>query len=147
MPTIEEIEKGTHLKKFMSCSDKVAMWNVAGVQGAMLSTFIEPIYIESMVVRNLFDKENMTRGLFGRINESMLKSKIANSLTNSNLLHLYRLNRHKVKLYQPKDEQKYVWVCIIFFISSHLLIFYVFRKQSPPAHTIGIFVWLDELLL
>lgn len=120
MPTIEEIEKGTHLKKFMSCSDKVAMWNVVGVQGAMLSTLIEPIYIEGLVVRNLFHEENVSRGLFGRINESLLKAKIAKNPTDSNLLQLYRLNRHKVALYQPKDEQKYTKVCFIYFVLSHL---------------------------
>lgn len=114
MPTIEEIEKGTHLKKFMSCSDKVAMWNVVGVQGAILSTLIEPIYIESLVVRNLFHEENMSRGLFGRINESLLKAKIAKN--DSDLLILYRLNRHRVELYQPSDEKKYVKVCFIFLI-------------------------------
>lgn len=51
----------------MSCSDKLLKANVLGFQGALLSNIIEPIFIEGIVIGDLFHKSHVIRALYGRI--------------------------------------------------------------------------------
>lgn len=51
----------------MSCSDKLARWNVLGIQGALLSLYIEPIYFKSMTIGSLFNEQHLTRAVYSRI--------------------------------------------------------------------------------
>ena len=34
----------------MSCSDKIASWNVTGFQGALDSQFLEPVYVDTILI-------------------------------------------------------------------------------------------------
>ena len=58
----------------MSCSDKIARWNVLGIQGALASSLVnEPIYIDTIIIgevdRFLQDtvKEDCQRAFHGRL--------------------------------------------------------------------------------
>jgi tRNA-specific adenosine deaminase 1 len=59
----------------MSCSDKIARWNVCGVQGALLSRFVDPIYVQLVVIGGIQAddqtsstlKAECARALYGRL--------------------------------------------------------------------------------
>ncbi|XP_031625540.1 double-stranded RNA-specific editase Adar isoform X2 [Contarinia nasturtii] len=55
----------------MSCSDKIARWNVVGVQGALLSSIVQPIYLYSVVLGSLLHPDHMYRAVCGRIETSI----------------------------------------------------------------------------
>ncbi|XP_045581268.1 double-stranded RNA-specific editase 1 isoform X2 [Procambarus clarkii] len=82
--TWDGVLQGERLRT-MSCSDKIARWNVVGLQGALLSHFLEPIYLESIVLGSLFSATHMYRAVCGRI-----------ELTVSGLPPPYKLNQPKM---------------------------------------------------
>ncbi|XP_050950864.1 double-stranded RNA-specific editase 1a isoform X3 [Labeo rohita] len=53
----------------MSCSDKIARWNVIGVQGSLLSYFTEPIYFSSLILGSLYHADHLSRAMYQRIAE------------------------------------------------------------------------------
>uniref|UniRef100_A0A8D3AB21 Adenosine deaminase RNA specific B1a n=1 Tax=Scophthalmus maximus TaxID=52904 RepID=A0A8D3AB21_SCOMX len=53
----------------MSCSDKIARWNVVGFQGSLMSYFTEPIYFSSIILGSLYHADHLSRAMYQRIAE------------------------------------------------------------------------------
>ncbi|XP_076841246.1 double-stranded RNA-specific editase 1a isoform X2 [Brachyhypopomus gauderio] len=53
----------------MSCSDKIARWNVVGVQGSLMSYFSGPIYFSSIILGSLYHADHLSRAMYQRISD------------------------------------------------------------------------------
>lgn len=54
----------------MSCSDKLLKMNVLGLQGSLLSTIMEPVYLNGIIIGDLFQHSHASRALYERIEKS-----------------------------------------------------------------------------
>ncbi|XP_062367158.1 double-stranded RNA-specific adenosine deaminase isoform X2 [Cinclus cinclus] len=77
VPTWDGIQHGERLRT-MSCSDKILRWNILGLQGALLSHFLEPVYLRSVTLGYLYSRGHLTRAICCRMERdgSTLKEKL-----------------------------------------------------------------------
>ncbi|XP_068425348.1 double-stranded RNA-specific adenosine deaminase [Clinocottus analis] len=66
VPTWDGIQRGERLRT-MSCSDKILRWNVLGLQGALLTHFVHPIYLKSITLGYLYSHGHLTRAVCCRL--------------------------------------------------------------------------------
>ncbi|XP_012870666.1 PREDICTED: double-stranded RNA-specific adenosine deaminase isoform X1 [Dipodomys ordii] len=66
VPTWDGIRLGERLRT-MSCSDKILRWNILGLQGALLTHFLQPVYLKSVTLGYLFSQGHLTRAICCRV--------------------------------------------------------------------------------
>lgn len=81
----------------MSCSDKIARWNVVGLQGALLASLIEPVYLTSIVLGSLLHPDHMYRAICGRIENAV-----------QGLPPPYRMNKPKLALMTSSEARNQI---------------------------------------
>ncbi|OWF55331.1 adenosine deaminase domain-containing protein 1-like [Mizuhopecten yessoensis] len=70
--TLADLE--TEELNVMSCSDKLLLWNIVGIQGALNSCFLQPVYVKSIIVERHFDHGHFCRAVCCRVYEVLQES-------------------------------------------------------------------------
>ena len=67
--TFEKLKTGPGRLHKMCCSAKIARWNVIGIQGALLSLYIRPVYLSSITIGGQFHDGHLKRAVYGRVSK------------------------------------------------------------------------------
>ncbi len=91
----------------MSCSDKLARWNILGVQGALLSLYMEPVYFKSIIIGSLYNEQHLTRAVYSRV--SGVADLPASFTPNYPLLHSVTRPVPRVVARSPNTSLNWMW--------------------------------------
>ncbi|KAJ8313120.1 hypothetical protein KUTeg_010493 [Tegillarca granosa] len=71
---MEDIKENGEDLLVMSCSDKLLLWNVVGLQGALFSCYTLPVYLKSIIVGKQFDHGHFSRAVCCRVYDVLQES-------------------------------------------------------------------------
>ena len=67
LPLWKNLKDGKERLLTMSCSDKIARWNVLGTQGSLLSLYTDPIYFKSIIIGSVFNENHLKCAINQRV--------------------------------------------------------------------------------
>ena len=79
-PGMDGVNRGQRVRRH-SCSDKIAKWSAVGLQGALLSRLLEPVYLQGVVVGELFSGPHLHRALCCRSHRALSRPPCSSSST------------------------------------------------------------------
>lgn len=104
-PDFSRLVAGCEETTLMSCTDKATMWAVAGVQGALLSAFVEPIFLSGLVYsEGNYELGGVQRALFGRLNVGQLDENLQKANSSSTLYSIF--HQPAIGSYWPLTSQR-----------------------------------------
>ena len=105
LPTWDAIMLGERMR-VMSCSDKLCKYNIVGIQGALLSHFVEPIYFDSLIVGGYYHKNHLARAMYGRVAHNLTALPFGYKL---NMPHLSSITHSNSRRVAKSSNKSILW--------------------------------------